>query len=52
MKQLKSEIIIEYCQSAARPVSAREVLDAHFPNKTQSYINDVINQLVAKKIGT
>jgi hypothetical protein len=41
--------IMIFCKEADKPVTARQILDACFPGKTQPYINETINRLVQAK---
>jgi len=40
---------MQYCESANKPVTARQIIDACFPGKPQPYINATINTLVQNK---
>lgn len=46
----KQKAIIDYCQNAKRPVTAKEILMATFPDKDQPHINSSIVELVMKKM--
>ena len=42
----KKEEILEYCTKKNEQLTAREIVDALYPGKAQSYVNTVINKLV------
>lgn len=45
----KQQIILEYCKEIARPVTAKQILSARFPEKTQPYINNDILSLIKQR---
>ena len=45
----KKEDILNFCKTYNREVTAREILDALYPGKHQSYVNSEINYLVTLK---
>lgn len=45
----KKEEIFAYCLKRNEKVTAKEILDALYPDKQQPYINSVINELVYEK---
>ena len=44
-----ADVIIQYCQTVNRPITAKQIIDACFPGKPQPYINSTINGLVQNK---
>lgn len=44
-----AEIIIQYCEMVGKPITAKEIINARFPGKSQPYINSTINTLVQNK---
>lgn len=44
-----AEIIMQYCKAVNKPITAKQIIDACFPGKTQPYINPTINSLVQDK---
>ncbi|MBQ1993791.1 MAG: hypothetical protein II374_04310 [Lachnospiraceae bacterium] len=45
----KKEEILEYCTKKNEQLTAREIVEALYPGKAQSYVNTVINKLVEEK---
>jgi len=45
----KAETIMQYCRTVNMPVTAKQIIDACFPGKSQPYINSTINNLVQNK---
>ena len=44
-----AEVIMRFCESVNKPVTAKQIIDACFPGKPQPYINSTINNLVQGK---
>jgi hypothetical protein len=44
-----SEIIMRYCKTTSKPLTAKQIIEACFPGKPQPYINSTINTLVQSK---
>ena len=43
------ETIMQYCQKVSGPVTAKQIVEACFPGKTQPYVNSTIKDLVQNK---
>ncbi len=44
-----AETIMQYCKKVRKPITAKQIIDACFPGKSQPYINSTINNLVQNK---
>jgi len=44
-----ADVIMQFCEAANEPVTARQIIDVCFPGKPQPYINATINTLIQNK---